>query len=354
MTTRRNALAGMAALAAAAMSAASLNARSLATSVARQPRPLNKPRRLRAGDTVGLVAPAGFVPDRFGIDELTDTVRAMGLVPRLAPNLQERYGYLAGTDASRAAALNAMFRDKDVRAIFAVRGGWGSERILPLLDYAALAANPKLIVGSSDITALHMAIAARTNLPSIHAPNVASSWGTASWDPFRRMVFDAEVPTYEPPILSENRLVPIGNRVRTFTPGIARGHLLGGNLSVLSALAGTPFLPDFTGAILFLEDTNEAEYRIDRMLSQLALSGILGKCAGVIFGQCTNCTNPGDGYGNFTIYEVLDQHLGPLGVPAFQGAQIGHIAGQVSMPLGIMAEIDATLGTIRLLEPVVT
>ena len=172
MTTRRTALAGMGAL--AAMLAA---AGTSAGPAPRMPRKLVRPPRLKTGDKVGLVAPAGFVPDRFGIDELTATVRAMGLEPRLAPNLQERYGYLAGTDQSRAAALNAMFRAPDLRAIFAVRGGWGSERILPSLDFAALAANPKLLVGSSDITALHMAIAARTSLPSVHAPNVSSSWG---------------------------------------------------------------------------------------------------------------------------------------------------------------------------------
>ncbi len=343
MIDRRGALTGLAAAAALMLPGAAPRA---------LPRRI-KPPRLRPGDMVGLAAPAGFVPDRFGIEELEATVRAMGLVPRLAANLQARSGYLAGTDEARAAALNAMFRDKDLRAIFAVRGGWGSERLLPLLDFAALAANPKVLVGSSDVTALHLAIAAKTALPGIHGPNLASSWSAPAWESFRRLVFDGEAPTYSIAPASEDRLVPRGGRVRTFRPGTARGPLLGGNLSVLSALVGTPWLPDFTGAILFLEDTNEAEYRIDRMMSQLALSGILGRCAGVVFGQCTNCTNPGDGYGNFTVYEVLDQHLAPLGVPAFQGAMIGHIAGQLSIPVGVAAEIDAGAGSIRVLEPVV-
>lgn len=320
----------------------------------RSARKLIKPPRLRPGDRVGLAAPAGFVADRFGIEELASTVRAMGLEPVLAPNLLDRQGYLAGSDEARAAALNAMFRDPALCAIFAVRGGWGSQRLLPLLDYAALTANPKLLVGSSDVTALHMGLAARTPVPSIHAPNAANSWPAAAWEPFRKLVFEGDMPTYRLPAMAEDRMAPRGHRIRTFRPGTARGPLLGGNLSVLAALAGTPYLPDFTGVILFLEDTNEAEYRIDRLLSQLAMSGILGKCAGVVFGQCTNCTNPGDGYGNFTIYEVLDHHLAPLGVPTFQGALIGHIANQVSIPLGIPAEIDASAGTIRLLEPVVT
>lgn len=326
----------------------------LAGAAPRSPRKLVKPPRLRPGDVVGLAAPAGFVADRFGIEELTAAVRAMGLEPRLAPNLLDRSGYLAGTDEVRAAALNAMFRDSQLRAIFAVRGGWGSQRLLPMLDFSALEKAPKLLVGMSDITALHMAIAASTGVPSVHAPNVASAWSAAAWEPFRKLVFDGDMPTYSLAPGAEDRLVPRGGRVRTFRPGVARGPLLGGNLSVLAALAGTPYLPDFTGAVLFLEDTNEAEYRIDRLLSQLAMAGILGKCAGVVFGQCTNCTNPGDGYGNFTIYEVLDHHLAPLGVPAFQGAMIGHIANQVSIPVGIAAEIDAAAGTIRVLEPVVS
>lgn len=313
-----------------------------------------KPPRLRPGDTIGLVAPAGFVADRFGIDELEATVRAMGLVPKFAPNLLERHGYLAGTDEARASALNAMFRDSQVRAFFAVRGGWGCERILPMLDFRPLAADPRLLIGSSDITALHLAITARTGCPGVHGPNLANSWNSAAWNAFRRLVFDAEMPTYTVGGSAEDRLVPRAARIRTFRPGMARGRLLGGNLSVLSAMVGTPWLPDFTGAILFLEETNEAEYRIDRMLTQLALSGIFGKVTGMVFGQCTNCANPGEPYGNFTVFEVLEHHLGKLGVPAFQGAQIGHIPGQISIPVGIEAEIDASTGTIRILEPVVS
>lgn len=317
------------------------------------PRP-GKPARLKAGDTVGLVAPAGFVADRFGIEEVSETVRAMGLVPRPAPHLLERYGYLAGEDRVRAADLNAMFADDSVQAILAVRGGWGCARLLPYLDYGLIRAHPKLMAGSSDITALHLALAARVGIPSIHGPNAAHSWSASSWQSFKELVFDGDTPVYTNPELQEDRLAQRNWRIRTFRPGKAKGHLLGGNLSVLSGLVGTPYLPDFDGAILFLEDTNEAEYRIDRMLTQLALSGILGRVSGVVFGQCTNCTNPGTNYGNFTIYEVLDQHFASLGVPAFQGALIGHIANQISLPVGVMAEIDATEGSIRILEPCVT
>ena len=246
-----------------------------------------------------------------------------------------------------------MFADDDVRAIFAVRGGWGCQRLLPHLDFTAIRANPKLLVGSSDITALHLAIAARAGFPTVHGPNLAHSWPASTWQAFRALTFDAATPTYDISGPRGERLARRIGRVRTFRPGKARGRLLGGNLSVLSAMVGTPYLPDFAGAILFLEDTNEAEYRIDRMLAQLAQSGLLGEVAGVAFGQCTNCRNPGSPYGNFTVYEVLEHHLAPLGVPAFQGAQIGHIANQACIPVGVQAEIDAATGTIRMLEQAV-
>ena len=313
-----------------------------------------RPPRLRQGDVLGLVAPAGFIGDRFGLAEIEATVRAMGLVPRAAPHMLERAGYLAGSDETRARDLMAMFADDEVRAIMAVRGGWGSARLLPYLDFHAIARRPKLFVGFSDNTALHLGLAARAGVPSIHGPNAAASWPPAAWDSFHQIAFEAAMPTYAVPVGAGPNLSGRGSDLRTFRGGKARGRLLGGNLTVLSALVGTPYLPDFSGAMLFLEDTNEAEYRIDRMLTQLALAGILGKVAGVVFGQCTHCENPDGGYSNFTIYEVLDRQFSGLGVPAFQGAMIGHVAAQISIPVGVMAEVDADAGTIRLLEPAVS
>lgn len=313
-----------------------------------------KPPRLRPGDTVGLIEPAGFTEDRFDLELVLDTIRAMGLVPKPAPHLTRRYGYLAGSDRDRAADVNAMFADSQVRAIFAVRGGWGCARILPLLDWSAIRANPKLLVGFSDVTALHLAIAAKAGYPSIHGPNAANGWSALSWNSFRRLAFTGETPTWRTPPGNEDRLAQRLGRIRTFRPGRASGRLLGGNLTTLAALMGTPYLPDFAGAILFLEDVDEAEYRVDRMLTQLTLGGVLGKLAGVVFGQCTSCSGTEANYSGFTLSEVLDQHFAPLGVPAFQGALIGHVANQFSMPLGVRAEIDAEAGTIRMLEPAVT
>ena len=315
--------------------------------------PRRRPPRLRPGDTVGLVEPAYFTADAFDLDQILATIRAMGLVPKPAPNILSRHGYLAGTDEARGRAINAMFADPEVRAIFAVRGGWGSARVLPHLDFDLIRANPKLLIGFSDITALHLALAARTDCPTIHGPNAASAWGRLSWDSFRSLVFNAETPTWSTPVATDDRLAPRGG-IRSFRPGRASGPLLGGNLTVLSSLVGTPYLPSFDGAILFIEDTDEAQYRIDRMLTQLALAGILRRVAGVVFGQCTDCVaRNSSSIGGFTLSEVLAQHLTPLGVPAFQGALFGHVADQFSIPVGVRAEIDAAAGTIRMLEPVV-
>ncbi len=323
-------------------------------SVPARARTARKPPRLRLGDTVGLVEPAGFSDDPEQIEAVKNTIKGMGLVPRVGTHVGARHGYLAGTDRQRAADLNAMFADNEVRAVFAVRGGWGSARLLPFLDWDIIRANPKLLIGFSDITALHLAFAARAGFPTIHSPNAGNSWQEISWNSLWHLAFAGTTPTLRNPDIGDDDPL-LQERWRAFAirSGKARGRLLGGNLSVLTALVGTPWLPDFDGAILFLEDTGEAEYRMDRMLSQLALSGILGRVAGVVFGQCTRCSTGVQDYIGFTIPELLRQYLAPLGVPAFRGANIGHIANQLSLPVGAEVEIDAGLGTIRILEPVV-
>jgi muramoyltetrapeptide carboxypeptidase len=308
-----------------------------------------KPPRLRPGDRVALVKPAGFVADEFDLQLTLEAITAMGLVPVPAPHWKDRFGYLAGTDRDRAADLNAAFADKSISAILAVRGGWGSARILPLLDWKTIRANPKLLVGFSDITALHLAFQARGGFPTIHGPNAGSSWTRYSWNAFRELVFDGKLPLYRNLPGDDDRLVQRKGRTRTIRAGKAQGPLLGGNLTVMAHLVGTPWLPSFDGAILFIEDVDEAEYRIDRMLTQLGQAGILRRLAGIVFGQCTNCRAEG-GSSGFTLGDVLRQHLEPLGIPAYSGAMFGHVDDQFSLPVGCRAEIDADAGTIRLLE----
>lgn len=315
-----------------------------------------RPPRLRLGDTVGLIAPASSNDDPQHFAAVQDTIRGMGLVPRLGRHAMDRFGYFAGTDRDRAADIHDMFADDAVRALFAIHGGWGSARLLPLLDWDVIRAHPKLLIGSSDVTALHLAFAARAGFATIHAPNASSRWEAATWSSFWRLAFTGEVPLLE----GGGMLSPVPDAgpgrwpVTTIRAGKAQGRLLGGNLTVLAALVGTPWLPDFHGAILFLEDVGEAEYRIDRLMSQLLLSGMLGKVGGVIFGQCARCSTGLPDYAGFTVPQILDQYLAPLGVPAFFGANIGHVRNQLSLPVGARVEMDAGAGTIRLLERIVT
>ena len=312
-----------------------------------------KPRRLFQGATVGLVSPASatWVSDELAI--VKEFLAALGLKVREGRHVMDRYGYLAGTDKARAEDINAMFADDSVDAILCVRGGWGSNRILSLLDYKAIAAHPKVILGYSDITALLNAIHARTGLVTFHGPVGVSTWTPFSLEAMRRVLFQGEAVTMENPRREGEGIVVTKDRVQTLTPGKARGRLLGGNLTVLTAMLGSDYLPDWSGAILFLEDTNESVYRIDRMLTQLKLAGVLDKVGGVIFGKCTKC-NPGEGsYGSLTLEEVLNDHLLPLKVPAWRGAMIGHVDSQFTVPVGLRAEIDAGRGTITLLESAV-
>ena len=314
-----------------------------------------KPPRIRPGDTIGLIEPASASEEAFDIALVEEAVIAMGLKPKRGQHVLGRHGYLGGQDKDRAADVTAMYADKDVRAILCVRGGWGSARLLPFVDWDVVRANPKLLIGYSDITALHMAIAAKGGAYTLHGPNGSSAWGKASLDSFKAVAFDGTMPFYKNPVAAEERLIQRKWRTQILTGGKAQGRLLGGNLTVLTALAGTQYLPSFDGAILFLEDIDEAEYRIDRMLTQLGQAGVLSNLAGIVFGQCTNCRDPdGSGAGGgFTLNAVLQQHLGSLGVPAYQGAWFGHMADQFSLPVGALAEIDADAGTLRLLESAV-
>jgi muramoyltetrapeptide carboxypeptidase len=341
------------AIPAAASMAAALSVPSMAAPQAPW-MPVQKPRRLRTGDTVGLISPASASDEAYEITFAEEAIRAMGMVPKRGANIAKQYGYFAGEDKARAQDVNAMFADKSVTAIMAMRGGWGAARILPYLDFNMIRANPKPLIGFSDITALHMALQAKTGMVSFHGPNAGSAWGNLSLDSFRPLLFDAQAVTYANPPARDDRLVQRRWRTHIIQGGKASGRLIGGNLSVITSLAGTPYMPDMKGAILFVEDVDEAQYRIDRMLTQLGQAGYLSGLSGFIFGQCNNCSVKDDSINGFTLSSVLEQHIKPLGIPAFQGAFFGHMADQFTLPIGINAEIDAAAGTIRMLEAAVT
>lgn len=315
------------------------------------PRKRLLPPALNPGDTVALVSPSGATDDPLDLQLAQEAMEALGLKVKVAQHFAARHGHLAGSDRERAGDLNAMFGDKDVKAIVCVRGGSGAARLLPLLDYGLIRRNPKVLLGYSDITALHNALLSQAGLVSFHGPIGAGSWNAFNADQFRRVFFEREQMQYRNTAEKGDELVQRRNRTVTITGGKAQGELVGGNLSVLVALAGSPYLPDFSGKILFLEDVSEAPYRIDRMLSTLRLMGALDKVAGVIFGECTDC-DPGNGYGSLTLPQIFDDYFKPLKVPAYRGAMIGHIRQQFIVPVGGRVEMDADAGTFRMLEPV--
>jgi len=315
-------------------------------------RPLVKPKRVKPGDTIGLVIPSSATWNPFDVDIFLETLSALGLKAKMGKHVFDRYGYLAGKDEDRAADLNAMFADPEVDAIHCVRGGWGAARILPLLDFDVIAANPKPLIGFSDITALLLGIHSRTGLVTFHGPTGSSDWNNTNIAWMKRVLWEGEACTFQNPRALKDRLVPAENRTRTITSGKARGPLLGGNLTVLTTILGSSFIPNFDDAILFVEDVDEAPYRIDRMFVQLKLTGILETLKGVVWGTCANC-GPGEGFGSLTIPDVLNDHIKPLGIPAFYGSMFGHISTQFTLPLGVQAEIDADAGTVKMLEAAV-
>lgn len=309
-------------------------------------RPLLKAPRVRPGDRVGLVNPATAAFEQGPIEIMQEALESLGLEVVLGEHFYDRLGYFAGEDDARAADINAFFADDRVRMIFA-RGGWGSARLLPLLDYDLIVRHPKVLMGFSDATALINGVHQRTGLVTFHGPSPLDRF---SAEAFSQVVMEGATPTLRNPAeRAQGTLVPVAHRVRTLRGGTARGPLFGGNLTVLTAIVGSGYIPNVDGAILFLEDIGEAVYRVDRMLTQLQLAGILGRLAGVVFGRCTDC-GPGTDYGSFTLEQVLERHFKPLGVPVFTGSMIGHIEKQFTLPLGVAAEIDADLGTITLLE----
>jgi muramoyltetrapeptide carboxypeptidase len=315
-------------------------------------RKLIKPRRLRPGDTVAVVAPAsGATADAF--DRALASLAALGFKTRVGQYARGLKGFLSGTDKERLSDLHAAFEDKSVSAVWCLRGGSGSPRILPDVDYKLIARNPKVFIGYSDITAMHLAIHSRTGLVTFHGPGATSEMsdytksqllGVIS-NPSDRFVIKLSD-------FNKAQASPLFH-ASVITPGKARGPLVGGNLSLLGALAGTPFgLKELKGRLLFMEDVNEPPYKVDRLLTQLRQSADLRSVAGIALGTFTNRTDAADEPAA-PLLDVFKDRLGDLGVPVLYGLSFGHIRDQCTFPLGVEAELDTFAQTVTLLEPAV-
>ncbi len=308
---------------------------------------LVKPPRLRAGDLVGLIAPGGAMEDAQ-VERAVANLESFGLRVRVGDNIRLHRGNYAGTPFQQAADFHAMVRDRDVKAIWCGRGGSGGSLLLPLLDYELIRANAKVIIGFSDFTAVLLAIVRRARLVTFHGPVGISTFSEYSSSHLRAVLMEAR-PVHEIASAKDIALQPAEN---TLFPGVATGPLMGGNLSVLTALVGTPFGARMRGAIAFLEDVDEAPYRINRMLTQLVQSGELTHAAGVMFGTCSHCTVP-EGEATLSLEETLRDRLEPLHIPAAIGLSFGHVGRNCTLPLGVHARFDASARTVTLLETAV-
>jgi len=313
-----------------------------------------KPARLSPGDTVGIVAPASAPPDPDTIDRAVEALKGFGFNTRLAPNVRKRWGFLAGSDRERAGDFMRMFQDRRLKAILCVRGGYGTARLLPLLDYRVLRANPKIFVGYSDVTSLHCALQTKANVVSFHGPMLNSDLVNArlpdfTWRSFQRTLLRS----------SPAGSICQGYRDKTVSilrRGSASGQLLGGNLSVLCTTLGTPYQPSFKGKILCFEDLDEPPYRIDRMLTHLLNAGVLQQVAGVAVGINKNCVDPKARQAKEyrqTAADVLKERLLPLKVPVVIGLPFGHTPLNATLPIGICATLDGINGDLVITESAV-
>jgi len=305
--------------------------------------PLVKPRALQPGDTVGLITPSTYVSDPDRLLLAARTVEYFGLRPKMGKNVGRRAGYLGGSVGERLDDLHAMFRDPEVEAVFAIRGGYGSEQLLDRIDYDLIRRNPKIFLGYSDITALHLAIQKRSGVVTFHGPVTVSRFTSYTQTWFRKALFDP-APIGEVTNPPETNTLRPAHPMRTVVPGKARGPLVGGNLSLIATTMGTPYEVDTRGRIFFIEDVEEQPYSIDRMLTQLRLAGKFEAAAGIVFGECNGC-RPREFQpsfeSNFSLGEVLDNILGGLKVPVLSGLTIGHTDDQLTLPEGVMATLDA-------------
>jgi muramoyltetrapeptide carboxypeptidase len=312
------------------------------------------PPALYRGDTIAIIAP-GSVPDRERIERAVIRLEEMGFCVKFFGNIYRRWGYLAGDDETRAEELMHAVADPEVAAIFPARGGTGITRLLDVLDYSLFRKHPKILAGFSDITALHSALQQQTGLVTFHSPDPMDGIGTSDG------LTELSARTFWRAVLAENYTnrqeagyeVPLNETERenivSFAPGKAQGRLVGGNLSLVCAMLGTPYEYDMTGSILLLEEIAEEPYRVDRMLSQLRLAGKLDVLAGVVLGQFTECGVSAD-KPSLTLPEIFEGYFSSLGIPVLKNFPTGHTPDNVTLPLGVQVELNADERRLTILE----
>lgn len=301
---------------------------------------------LRSGDTIAFVAPAG-PPEKERVEKCARLLEKRGFKVILPANLFRKDGYLAGSDEERAAELNAALRDPKVRAIFPCRGGYGLTRILDRIDYAALRKNPRVLIGYSDLTALHLAVAAQAKVITFHAPMPESSlwrddgeYAYAHASLWRAICLSRYQGAKGPGYVLD---LPRSAAPQRLVGGKAQGRLVGGNLSLICATLGTPYAIQARGNILFVEDTGEAPYRVDRYFSQLRLAGVLADAAGIIVGDFARTDVK-------EVEKIVRGYCSSLKQPVLMNFPVGHTVFNTTLPHSCLAELDADRLQVRLLE----
>jgi muramoyltetrapeptide carboxypeptidase len=305
-----------------------------------------KPARLRKGDLIGVVSPASAPSAREKIDKGVRYLEGLGYRVTVGQHVMSQYGYLAGTDQERVSDFNDMLRNPSVRAIFALRGGYGTPRLLHQIDYKAVQRNPKIVVGYSDITSLQLALLKKTGLVTFSGPMVAvEMWDKI--DPYteehfwRVITSSARIGALRNP---DDEALVVHHR------GKASGKLIGGNFSLLASLMGTPYLPDLRKAILVLEDVDEAPHRVDRMFAQLRHAGVLKNIAGLVLGKFTDCVPADPSKPHLTMEQVLQEAVDSVDCPVLTNLLYGHIPRKHTLPLGVRSTLDARTGSLTVLE----
>ena len=310
-----------------------------------------KPARLRKGQKVGLIAPGSAIEEE-ALQKAIKNLKDLGLKVELGKHVRAKHGYIAGTDEERLSDLHMMFRRSDIDAIWCARGGYGCTRLLPDLDYELIKSNPKLLIGYSDITALLNGIFEKTGLVGIHGPVGASEQTDYTKAHFVKVAMKSNK-QFKIELSAENQQEEDkAFEIYAIQPGKAEGVLVGGNLSLLAAMAGTTYQPQVKDRLVFIEDVGEKPYRVDRMLTQLRQAYALEEAAGIALGVFADCEADEDD-ASLTLKECLHDRLGDLDIPIMYGFSFGHISNQCSFPVGVRAQMDTTKKTITLLEAAV-
>lgn len=308
-----------------------------------------KPKKLVKGDLIGIISPASSPNELEKIEKGTKYLEKQGYRVAIGKNVGKKHGYLAGTDYERLDDLHSMFKNKDVKAIFCVRGGYGSGRLLDKIDYTLIKKNPKIFVGYSDITALQMSIFKKTGLITFAGPMLATD--------FSGSINKYTEENFWKILTSTKKIGKVFNpREESFyilSKGRGEGKVLGGNLAVLLSLWGTPYMPELKNSILIIEDIGEEPYRIDRLLNQLRLSKVLANVNGIILGRFVDCYEKVKKSDSITLNEVIEHYLSDLSIPVLYSFSHGHVKENLTLPLGLTCKLNASRSFVEFTESAV-